>query len=138
MAADVAAAILQELPTSTVWLAVYRDYNHEEGVCVRKANNGFLFKHFGGDRHNVNVYLRDAAECFSPAPTAATLLWSLINTLHKPRGLELVYVPHSESLKMVSSAPALFRIASAEISSMDAFIEQVGPLLDTLETVRMA
>lgn len=137
MARDVAAAIMDELPNSSVWLVVYRDYNHQEGFATRKANNGFYFKHFGGDRHNVNVFLKDAPEIYCSSSKAPLHLWSLTNTLSRPRGLELVFMPQAADATLPSEC-TLWRVGSVNIATKDEFLTQVTPLMETLESVKMA
>ena len=138
MANDVAAAILQELPRSSVWLVVYRDYNHEEGIAVRKRNNGFGFRHFGGDRHNVNVSLVTATEIYCMTlKDAVAQLWALANVLSRPRGLELVYVPDGRISATIAQTSTVWRVGTATMETQEAFAAQMTPLLDTLESVRM-
>lgn len=137
MANDVASVILEMLPTSAVWLVVYRDYNHEEGFCARKATNGFFFRHFGGDRHSVNTNLCDAKELYcATASGSAKQLWALASTMHRPRGLEIVYLPVKEGVRDVGSSEVVWRVGSAPVEKKD-FLEQIASLLETLEDVRI-
>lgn len=137
MANDIAHAILEELPQSAVSLVIYRDYNHEEGFAVRKSNNGFYFKHFGGDRHNMHVNMCDANETYSsPIENAVNHLWALVNMLNRPRGLELVYVPNRRDLKTISQAPTIWRIGMAA-SEKESFVTQMTLLFETLDYVKM-
>ena len=137
MANDVAAAIVDALPTSSVWLVIYRYYNHEEGIATRKADNGFYFKHFGGDRHNVCVHLQDAPEIYcASTQSAANHLWSLVNVLKRPQGLEFVFLPQTPALNLVSESQTVWKIGTAEWEK-ESFLVQVLPLLETLEHVRM-
>lgn len=137
MAQDVAGAIMDQLPTSTVWLTVYRDYNHEEGFCVRKGANGFFFRHFGGDRHNVDTKICDAKELYcATVEETANQLWALVNTLARPRGLELVYIPITKSARNVTTSTEKWRVGSASVDK-EPFMNQTMPLLETLEVMRM-
>ena len=134
MANDIANAILEELPTSSVWLVVYRQYSHEEGMMVRKCDNGFYFKHFGSEGCRVHyMAICDAPETYCCALNdAAVHLWTLANVLHQDnRGLELAYMPR------VCEEKTVWRIHTAATDSKEDFVAQVTPLLETLESVCM-
>lgn len=126
-------------PSSPVWLAVYRDYNHEEGFCARASQGGFFVRRFGGDRHSVDTRMCDSEEVYcETVKSTAEVMWGLLNMLIRPRGVEVVYVPVLDKQRNVSSSERVWRIGSlAEDSNRDRVLQCLSPLLETLAGVKM-
>lgn len=135
---DTARQVVVDAPTSSVWLVVYRDYNAEEGFCVRHADGGFYVKRFGGERTSASVCIHSSQEIYlRSAPTAVAQMWALVNGLHKEKGLEVVYIPIQENLRTASLSEATWRVGPANVDSRVLFVSQMQPLLETLGDVRM-
>ena len=131
---DLAQTVLECLPTSTVWLLVYRDYNHEQGVRVRFANNAFYLKPFGSDGQDTVQRLDQGIDVVCRnASTATQQLYALVNAIHHDhRKMRIAYVPESTTAQSSGCFPHKSLIGTARLNSLDAFKLQLEPIVANL------
>ena len=145
MAKDIANEIVSFLQRSNAALLLHRSYNHQEGLAVRAANNGFMLKVYGGSTHNTCVDLNRGGEIFfDTARDTAHQIYAILKLMHHDhRGLGLFYTPipyvekMPETMCFVKNLQLRGSTCDLDIFKLAAVVEMLVPFLETLSTVKM-